>query len=564
MIKQIILLFIIFIVHLFVGSDAQAQSIFTTHTKNFGGTQIETKMYLDEEISKMTITNKKQTYQVGIYKGAYSGQKITGDIKLPRKNSEEYKKLRSSGAFATKSNYSSQIEGLKAQFVQIIPGLGLVGIIVAGGQEQRDAYKFRKVKVVLGRAIWQLDPATGEVKHVAKDEVVIFNPYHRIYSSRLLYIDQSAGTDTSVYGALFEENRPVRQWDNLSVMAPKRYYRYIDGYIQLADQTMGETYEVVVFNDELKINNIYFPALLVYKNYDKMPSIPYRRSSKDLIADYRGGQSEYGADQLFSRQVLVPNQDIEGLYGVLQEDGTIEIPKGSLGLSPVITEESKFGKPYLLSHFFLVAYPGEDDGRIHYAVANSEGKLSYGSQDQPVWKQFMIYESELVKKHNSHSYVHPELIVAQLPNGLWHCYLASRYGHVNNSHENLIFYFPRPVGESAETEAEAISSAEEELVQIDKQIGKYNAKRAAIREAEAKANIAADIARKNKEMEEWRKSNPNIPSRRTDGGGGSTWRGFTNTKETTSRYNQSVNQSNYNNNMRQYNNYLNSRIYRKW
>ena len=312
--------------------------------------------------------------------------------------------MQNNGAFAVKSNVNKKIVGLKAPFIQLIPDLGLVGFEIHGGWEQRDAYKNGKINVALGRVIWQLNLATGEVKGIEKDEVVMFNPYHRIYSTRLLYLGQNTTTTTTnelMAGYFLEDNKVKRKWDNLSVMAPprstapfkpqeKRYYRYWDNHIQIADKKEGETYEIIVFDDKLQEKNSYYPSLLVYRNYDIMPNFKTSSvshiSGKKLVEDYRSGKG-FGPDELFHRQALIPSQDIEGLYGVLRADGTVEIPEGSLGLSPVITEEkdakSKTGATYLLSHYFIVAYPGDEDGNMNFAKS-TDGGLTWSRKETEI------------------------------------------------------------------------------------------------------------------------------------------------------------------------------------
>src|SRR5690554_3744259 len=233
--------------------------------------------------------------------------------------------MQNNGAFAVKSNVNKKIVGLKAPFIQLIPDLGLVGFEIHGGWEQRDAYKDGKINVALGRVIWQLNLATGEVKGIEKDEVVMFNPYHRIFSTRLLYLGQNSPaenptTTERMVGYFLEDNKLIRKWENLSVMAPprstghlkpkeKRYYRYLDDYVQIADRKEGETYEIVVFDDNLREKNNYYPSLLVYRNYDNMPdyktsSVSHIRGVK-LVEDYRSGKG-LGPDELFHRQALVP------------------------------------------------------------------------------------------------------------------------------------------------------------------------------------------------------------------------------------------------------------------
>ena len=555
---------------------------FRTEVVQVDGTKIETKIYTpDNSANKVTLTNGKRVYEVG--RGQFGDLKIEGSIAFPKKNDPVAEKLSYTGSFEGKP-YSNKRIGLRADFIQVIPGLGVVGVKLPINSNEREQYKKGKIDIALGVVVWQLDPASGAVKPVESDEVVIFGPYHRVFAKRLLYIKKGPitagpGSSEQTCGYFFEDHKLMREWGNLSVMAPprslgyakpevQRYYRYLDGYVQLAEKKMGEAYEVVVFDNQLQEKNTYFPSLLVYRNYDRMPSRNNFRPVFELVGDYRTGKG-LGADKLFHRQVLVPSQDIEGLYGVLQADGTVEYPQGSLGLSPVITEEvdagSKTGETYLLSHFFLVAYPGGNDGKMNYAVAGPEGNLSFGSAEDPVWTEFMIYESEVIKENNGSIYVHPELLVARLPDGNWQCYLASRY--INNAfyrYENLSFYFPTPLGNSEKAEHEAIASAEKILVSLNSATEKYNAEALARYQAESKIRLEKYYAEMERRRAEQAKAYPLPQPSRGGAYSPSKWQGFTYTKETTSRYNQSANQSSYNNSMRQYNNYLNSRIYRTY
>jgi hypothetical protein len=555
---------------------------FRTEVAQVDGTKVETRIYTTtNSVNRVTLTNGKRVYEVG--RGQFGDLKIEGSIALPKKNDPDSEKLSYTGSFEGKPYGSGRI-GLRADFIQVIPGLGVVGVKLPINSSEREQYKKGKIDIALGVVVWQLDPASGEVKPVESDELVLYGPYHRVFAKRLLYIKKGPitagqGSSEQTFGYFFEDHKLVKEWGNLSVMAPPRslgfkkpevprYYRYLDGYVQLAEKKMGEAYEVVVFDNQLQEKNTYFPSLLVYRNYDKMPNSPTYGPGYKLVADYRTSKG-IGVDKLFHRQVLVPSQDIEGLYGVLQADGTVAYPQGSLGLSPVITEEvdagSKTGETYLLSHFFLVAYPGGNDGKMNYAVAGPEGNLSFGSAQEPVWTEFMIYESEVIKKNNGSIYVHPELLVARLPDGNWQCYLVSRYN--NNAfsrYENLSFYFPTPLGNAEKAEHEAIASVESILVSLNSSTEKYNAEVLARNQAESKLRWEKHQAEMERRRAEQAKANPLPQPSRGGAYSPSKWQGFTYTRETTSRYNQSVNQSNYNNSMRQYNNYLNSRIYRRY
>jgi len=560
----------------------EESSYFKKEVVQIGETNVETLTYTStNSVSKVTITNGKRVYEVD--RGRFGDMKIEGSIVFPKKNDPVTSKLNYTGSLETKP-YGDKVTGLRADFIQVLPDFGVVGVKLPINSTERDQYKRGDIEIALGVVAWQLDPATGEVKQVDSDELVVYGPYNRVFAKRLLYFKKEgtiAGSDAPerTHGYFFEDGKLAKEWNNLSVMAPPRslgfkkpevprFYRYLDGYVQLAEKKMGEAYEVVVFDNQLQEKNTYFPSVLVYRNYDKMPSSTTFGPGHKLVADYRTGKG-LGVDKLFHRMVLVPSQDIEGLYGVLQADGTVDIPLGSLGLSPIITEEidagSKTGETYLLSHFFLVAYPGGDDGKMQYAVANPEGKLSFSSADEPIWTEFMIYESEVIKANNGSIYVHPELLVARLTDGKWQSYLVSRYSsNAFSRYENLKFYFPTPLGSSEESEHEAISSAEQILVSLNTSTEKYNAEALARYRAESKIRWEQHQAEMARRRAELAKTHPLPQPIRANAYSPSTWQGFTYTSQTTSRYNQSVNQSNYNNSMRQYNNYLNSRIYRSY
>lgn len=560
----------------------EGSGYFRTETAQVDGTKVETIIYTPtNSINKVTLTNGKRVYEVG--RGQFGDVKIEGSIALPKNNDPAAGKLSYTGSFEGKP-YSNKRIGLRADFIQVIPGLGVVGVKLPNNSSEKEQYKKGEINIALGVVVWQLDPASGAVKPVESDELVIYGPFHRVFAKRLLYFKKGPlragqGASEQTHGYFFEDNKLVREWGNLSIMAPPRslgfkkpeaprYYRYLDGYVQLAEKKMGEAYEVVVFDNQLQEKKTYFPSLLVYRNYDKMPGSTNFGPGYQLVADYRRGKG-VGVDKLFHRQVLVPSQDFEGLYGVLQADGTVEFPEGSLGLSPVITEEvdagSKTGETYLLSHFFLVAYPGENDGKMNYAVAGPEGNLSFGSAEDPVWTEFTIYESKVIKENNGSIYVHPELLVARLPGGNWQCYLVSRYNSNSfNRYENLGFYFPTPLGNPEKAEHEAISSAEQILVSLNSATEKYNAEALARYQAESKIRWEQYYAEMERRRAEQAKAYPLPQPSRGGAYTPSSWQGFTYTSGTTSRYNQAVYQSNQKEQMRLYNNYLNSRIYRTY
>jgi hypothetical protein len=514
----------------------------------------------------------KRTYQLSM-----NGREVRGDLVLPKRRDPLYGRLTGSGSLLLKSNASTTPVGLKADAIKLVPNEGLVGYTLT--HTIQDSLRG---DTQYGFIRWRLDLATGEVSEVLTDEVVVVAPREFVLAESFLYVRQGpikgqAGEADQVYGYLFENDRLSRQWEHLAVMSiprgttsgweyqeVKRYVRHQGAYMQIAAQRDGATCEVLVFDRMLKDPRTYFPALLVYQNHERMPDWNFR-PGRDLIADYREGKG-FTPDKLFQRMVLVPSPDIAGLYGVLQPDGSVLYPEGSLGLAPMLTREQVAGAPrdstYLLVHYFVVAYPGEGD-QMSFAVAGPDGKLSYGSAESPVWSEWLIYQSEAVAENNSFSHVHDDLLVGKLPDGHWQCYLASRYLTGWQNYEMLNYYRPTPVGEVNEDPALAISSAEVYLLRIDSLMGKRQEEVAARFQADFRRRQAEQAARRNAEHEEWLRNRPSPPV----GGGGrftSQWQGFTYTSQTTARYNQAAQQSSFNNRMREYNSYLNARIYRRW
>lgn len=543
-------------------------------TQKWGTVTITTDTY------KAYLTNHNKSFTVN--RSDYGGMKVEGDIQFPKNDSPVSTKLREKGGFQPKSNVSSKIIGLRADFIQFVPTIGLVGIKYTLSFSDIELYKKKQLDVAQGEIIWHLNVASGEVTLRPEDEILIREPYQHVYAQQLLYIGKNNTTENkgTMSGYLFTNTELVGEWHRLSIMGSprtdrtkqidiKRYYLYWKGYVQLAAQKEGKTYEVVVIDPHLKLKTSFYPALLVYRNYNLMPK-HNGESGQKLVKDYRTGNFR-SPDMLFHRQVLVPSASIDGLYGVLQADGTVDIPEGSLGLSPILTEEkeakSKTDATYLLNHFFMVAYPGGDDGKMNYAVADPSGKLSYGTFEKPVWKDFSVYISDVIEENNENIYVHRELVLAQLADGKWQCYLASRY-HLSNfqRYETLGYYFPTPIGQSATTQLDAILSAERGLTALDTRVGIYNENARKEHEARMKRDWdkmqAALAIKRREEAEKWAATRPQ-PQSSNQGSSlfKSEWKGFSYTPETTRRFNQTVNQSNYNNAMKQYNSYLNSKIY---
>ncbi len=545
-----------------------------TAPQQWGKVKIESTPY------STTITDGTNTYTVTA--SSFGGIKVEGDVKFPKKNTPVHAKIFEKNGFEPKSNVNSKGIGLRADLIQFLPNVGLVGIKYTMSQTDVDKFKKKELQIAQGEVSWRLNTTSGEVALFPDDEVLIREPYQHILAKQLLYVgrNQTPEKKGTMSGYLYEDAKLKEQWDKLSIMGSprtdwrkqidiKRYYRYGNGYIQLAIQKEGKTHEVVVLDAQLKRIKTYYPALIVYRNYNLMPS-HNGESGLKLVKDYRTGNFR-SPDKVFHRQVLVPSESIEGLYGVLQADGTIEIPQGSLGLTPILTEEkeanSKTNATYLLNHFFMVAFPGGSDGKMNYAVADPEGKLSFGSYEKPVWKDFFVHLSDAIEENNDNIYVHRELIVAQLADGKWQCYLASRY-HLSKfqRYETLGYYFPTPIGQSALSQVEAIISAEQGLIALDTRVGIYNEKVRKEHEERMKRDWdkmqAALAIKRREEAERWAASRPQ-PQASSQGSNlfKSDWQGFSYTPETTRRYNQSVNQSNYNNAMKQYNSYLNSKIY---
>ena len=556
-------------------------------TVQFGDTTIETVIYTtDNTISKVTVTHGKRSYTTEQLYNHTRKFAISGDIDFPSKNSTEAQVLHSNSCFKTR-DYSGKIVGLQADLIQFVPGVGLVGLNLPNNSEEQDMLYKGKLDMIAGASPWILDPATGKITVTPNNDMIAYSPYHRLFAKRIIYIkeqvaDGSPESTKTMLGYYFENTQLQKEWSNLSVIGlPRytgynkppalRYYRYLDGFVQLADLIKGDAHEISVFNNQLQLVNTYFPALVMYSNWDEMPDTNWLGKGDFLTKNYRNGLG-IRPDQLFRHLVLIPNNNMEGLYGVLETDGTVSIPEDSFGLIPIITQEkypnSKKGDTYLLNQFFLVAFPDETNTDLDFGVAGPDGKLSFGSAKDPVWDEFFIYDSDTIRNNNSKILVHPELLVARIKGGDWHCYLASRYkgvAGVSGSHSSYSFYFPTPYGIPGDTPEEAITSAEVWLTNLNNTAEQKAIERQAQLRAEGEYWRKKILEKQQREYEEWLKKNPPpAPYRGGNGTFQSKWQGFTYTAETTRRFNQTVNQSNYNNAMRQYNNYLNNRIYRSY
>ena len=517
----------------------------------------------------------KRSYEVK-QAGGLGGTQVQGDMVFPKRKNPLYGKLTYSGSLQKKSTYSDKPVGLRADAILLVPNEGLVG------------YTFThtvKDSIVgdtqYGFIRWRLDLATGEISEVLTDEVVVVAPRNFIMAETALYVRKGpmkgqAGKPQQVYGYLFENNKLSQQWANLAVMSVprgttsgfkyqevKRYVRYEGPYMQIAAQRDGDTYEVLVFDRQIKRPRTYFPALVVYQNHTLMPSRNFSSGSR-IINEYRKGIL-HAPDELFQRIVLVPSPDIAGLYGILQLDGTVEYPVGSLGLAPILTSEQLAGAPkdstYLLANYFVVAYPGEGD-QMGFAVAGPDGKLTYGSAEKPIWTEWLVYESDILKENIRHSIVHPVLLLALLPDGRWQAHTAARYAY-NLTNEGLPKYYPSPVGKADKDQALAVFDAEQQLIKLDAEVGKRKAAIAAANAAASRQRLEQQAAKRQAAYEKWLRTRPVPQANRPTINNGPKWQGFTYTAQTTARYNQSS-QPSYEQRMRQYNSYLNAKIYRTW
>ncbi|MCB9080449.1 MAG: hypothetical protein H6555_01940 [Lewinellaceae bacterium] len=517
----------------------------------------------------------KRSYQLR-KAGGLGGTEVQGDMNLPQRNDPLYGKLTYSGSLVKKSNVSDKPIGLRADAIVLVPNEGLVGYTLthtAKDSVQGDTqYGFIR---------WRLDLATGQISEVLTDEVVVVAPRSFVLAETFLYVRKGpmkgqSGSPSHAHGYLFEKGQLSQKWTNLAVMSVprgtasgfdyqevKRYVRYDGPYMQIATQRDGATCEVLVFDRKLKNPRTYFPALVVYQNHARMPDWNFK-PGRDLIKYYRQG-TMYAPDQLFQRMVLVPSPDIAGLYGILQPDGRVAYPESSLGLAPVLTTEQVANAPkdstYLLVHFFVVAYSGEGD-QMGFAVAGPDGKLSYGSAEKPVWTEWLIYESDILKENIRHAVIHPVVFVAKLPDGRWQGHAAARYGY-NWINENLSYYYPSTMGQPNEDQSLAIFNAETQLLQHDSAIGKRNEAIAAANEVASRRRQEEQAAKRKAEHEAWLRSRPVPSANRAPLSIGSKWQGFTYTAQTTARYNQ-VAQPSYAQRMREFNAYLNAKIYRTW
>lgn len=559
------------IIFVLVGVSATAQ-LPPDEVHQIGDTRIEVKYWYGTQNPVFVyLHNGKRSYKVSL-----GGTEVRGDMVFPKRKNPLYGKLVGSGSLLKKSNASNVPIGLRAKAILLVPNEGLVGYTLT--HTAKDSVLG---DTQYGFIRWRLDLATGQISEVLTDEVVVVAPKNFIMAETALYVRKGpmkgqADDSQKVYGYLFENGILSQQWDHLAVMSVpratasgwtyqevKRYVRYDGPYMQIAAQREGATSEVLVFDRRIRNPRSYFPALLVYQNYTQMPSRNFQSGSR-IISEYRKGIMRT-PDEIFQRMVLVPSPDIAGLYGILQADGSVQYPEGSLGLAPILTSEQVAGaskdSTYLLANYFVVAYPGEGD-QMGFAVAGPEGKLTYGSAEKPIWSEWLMYESEILKENIRHTVVHPTLFVALQTDGRWQAYTAARYGY-NLTNEHLPTYYPSPVGQANEEQTLAVFAAEQHLMRIDSIVGKRNEAIAAANAAASRQRQQEQAAKRKAEHEEWLRTRPAPPT----GGGGrftSQWKGFTYTSQTTARYNQTVQQSSFNNRMREYNAYLNAKIYRSW
>ena len=526
-----------------------------------GDNQIEIRAASNnpEYVYSATITQGRRSYEVRM-----KGKEVKGDIRLPKA-----KELVYTNAWLIPN------QGLKADAMVLLPDWGLVGYAI-----EHRASDSSSGLTHYGNVQWRIDPATGTFEECALDEIVVFHPYDFILAERVLFIKKQATENIrkpghQADGFMYASNKKTEEWPGMEVMTNpkklirepiifiKRFIYYRDAYLVIGQKRGGFLCKTMVFDQKLQAKKSYFPSLVVYKGFAKVPYKIGHYLGNDVVARYRKGTWQ-APDELFEWAILVPSQSYEGLYGLLSPDGTVEIPEGSLGLSPMLTTEQVAGikdSTYLLSHFFVVSYPGTED-QLHFGIAGPDGKVSQGSLEKPAWESWFMQTSEVLQAQVKYSVYHSDLIVAKQANGLWQGFLPAQYFFTSAKDATAPFY-PKAVGKPDTDPAQALANTEEQILMWDSISGvKQAANQARIRaEGEKWAKLRA--ARQDSLHQVSLRNQP-PPPQRAPISIRSNWEGFTYTSQTTARFNQTVQTSSGNNSMREYNRYLNAKIYRRW
>ncbi|MDQ8182252.1 hypothetical protein [Pelagicoccus sp. SDUM812005] len=503
---------------------------------------------------------------------------------------------RSSGPKPTRAALNGPYKGsrekqLFAERVAYVPGLGLVGYLVLEMPIQERGIQRPTREASLydqrGNIVWivpendrQLAPvAPGEFVHLAgvhengltADRVLFISPRELSTSKgKTEFVLPEKTAKMNAY--LFEGPALQRSWLDLAGIERQRAdhlhgnkagehdYRALktaDGHIILA-LAEGEYHRVTRLSPDLAEQEQFFPTLIAYA----APTHPL------AVLNYQNRDLRI---ETLEKVMLVPSDDVPGLFGILRPSGQIFIPDGSLGFVPIITREfhrpgrSSLSVPFTMVHSHAVAYP-EEEG-IVWSYAGPTGALA----NSPArWQEWRFVEHPDIGRFNRYTRVHPKLLVARLEGSdTWQAYIFSRYGiRWGDGLGPAPQQVAQPVGNSAESLEAAIVNAEDFLRDLNSRLGKEKIVRDERLRADRERFLREQHEKAERAFAEWARENPELAAKVRPPPPGprapifrNDWQGFTYTAETTRRFEQSVRQSAEREQMRAFLNQLNYQVH---
>lgn len=306
---------------------------------------------------------------------------------------------------------------------------------------------------------------------------------------------------------LFDRQGVIRQWSPLERL-PKPYNAAVrseqtaeylgrgpQGEVMFATAGAGDTLDVHVLSTGLEPLRTWQGVRVLRQQTEQ----PINRGKTPDSAEYWSytfvGRASIG-NYAFERTdvppvamkavLLAPIPGAEGWYGVLQPDGSLQVPGGGIGLKPLTRERTQPVK-YTLAYGYLVAYRVQ--GAIRYGWASPQLTVNTG----PVWRKALLVDSERLAEPSSMN-VDPRLLLVQLDTGAWQA-IAEPKVHVAEStflEPNTFSGFLPPAG----TPERAAELAEAVVIQLGNALADRNFARQSSTLAHMRAERQADAERR--------------------------------------------------------------------
>lgn len=354
--------------------------------------------------------------------------------------------------------------GLVADYMTVVPGVGIVG----WNEAWKEYADWQYGHPGAGRIKW-LIRTDGVAQMALRNEVVsrAGTSMGGLMAKKILYTysyPQNSKLDmlASDYlnyppkAFLIQDGKIEKTWDRLACLyTDDRRSLFVDfygnEYIQLAQYQSDSLATVTTLDHELNIVSEHRNVMRMLKSPQKTWQDHFYRFQVDL---------------------LVTNEEIPGIYSVLNKKGQLTVPEGTWGVIPLTTSYKtrnwydEVGKEldYILLHKYLLPYP-QNNGDLHW------GMMEDGIQTNitgPIWADWHVYESEEIKANRYFTRANPRIFLAQELDQKWKPHNFFMYTERQHLMDTVTAIMERTV--PAIAYEDAITSVEKSLVKLEEKM----------------------------------------------------------------------------------------------